>query len=183
MSDPHAGAWNHLQKWRAALDTTGSEKADGAVLADRGDRALLRRCHTLDEVLLTPVFYQVREAVRQRAPALLERRDADERLAAVLGVLAWVEVDDVERPFARQLGRRRGDSDDALLSGLRFRKLIEARDRDELFNLLRSAIQLLNRTANVRSLARDLFWWSPDTGNTSRRAWAEGYYSAAPKEI
>ncbi len=182
MTDEDPRAWSYLRRWRAALDTSGSDKEEGAALADRGDRAILRRCRDLDAVMLTPVFYGVRDAVRRQEGDLLDTWEADERLAAVVGLLAWVESDNAARPFCRQLGRKRADSEDALISGLRFRRLLEARDRRDLFVQMRGALDLLHREVNVRDFATDLFYWSPDTTNRVRRKWAEGYYSAAPRE-
>lgn len=182
MPDTPNDRWKYLIMWRKALDTTGADREGGLNIANRGDRAALRRCRTIDEVLLQPAFYQIREGLRKDG---FEFRftDADERLAAVVGLVAWIDTDDRSKPFRQQLGRRRPDSDAALLSGLRFRRMLEARNRDELFELLRHTIDLLGRSVHVPDLANDVYYWAPDSKNSTRRNWAEGYYTAAPQEL
>lgn len=183
MNEKNFRQWNYLKRWRNALDTSKSDHDKDSHLADRGDRARLRRCRSIDEVLLTPVFYDVRERLRDDGFDFDRHRDSDERLACVLGLIAWVEEDASDEPFRRQLGRKRKGSEEARLSGLRFRRLLDARDRAELFELMRPVVDLLGRSANVRDFATNIYEWSPDPSNWVRRVWAEGYYTAAPREM
>lgn len=171
-------ATKFLEKWHDALDTSGSEKNDEKHLANRGDRALLRRCHTIDDVLHTPVFFKVRHELTQRGV----RVGDDERLASVLGLLARVKVNKEGR-FSRQLARKRKDSNDAKLSGLRFRRLLQINDRAKLYEKMIGVVRLLDGAVNVSSFAKDIYYWEPNTSSTVRKRWAEEYYSAAPEEI
>ena len=174
----HRAAMEFLREWHSALNTTGAEKADGNHWADRGDRAGLRRCRSIDEVLLSSVYFEVRHQ--------LQRRDiniwSDRRLASVVGLLARVKVNDESDSFARQLARRRKESNDAKLSGLRFRRLLQIDDRDTLYEKMIGVIRLLDGSINVPSFARDIFYWNPDTSCDVRKKWAEQYYSQLPEE-
>jgi len=169
-----------MADWWKALDSSESEKGEGMHLADRGDRARLRRCRDIDDVLLTPVYYGVRHELVKRG--LSPHSLSDRKLAAVVGLLAWIDEDDFSEAFSRQLARRRKDSQDAKLSGLRFRRLLDIEDRNELYHEMIGVLRLLDGKANVEDFARQLYAWGPDSSNWVRRRWAEDYYTAAPDE-
>lgn len=176
---PDAGSL--LSYWQNALDSSGSDKADGKHLANRGDRAELRRCRSLNEVQLSQVFYGVREYLRSKNIVVDSEYD-NKRLALTLGVLAWVKTDDANQSFARQLASRRKDSQDARLSGLRFRKLLQIDDIERLYSELIGVIRILDGRVHVADFVRDIAWWRPDTSCQIRRKWAENYYSQVPQE-
>ena len=176
-----------LSRLHADLDKSGVEATNA--LADRGDRARLRRCKKLEDVLFTPLFFDVRNKLSElgygvsRGHADSATTDRDLRLACALGLVAWVDTNDGSKSFSRQLARKREEGGDAKLSGLRFRRLLEIEDRDSLFRKMISVVRLLDKKKiNVRSLAEHVYSWSPETGNWVRRRWAEDYYTSARQE-
>lgn len=180
MSHPLTGRL--LGEWHAALDSSGSDQQEKMYLANRGDRALLRRSRTIDEVLQTPVYYELRYRLAKLGIDVTTDWDGDRRLAAVIGILAWVKTNDESKPFSQQLASRRKESSDAKLSGLRFRKLLQIDDRDDLYRAMIGVIRLIDGKANVFALAKDIYYWRPDTSCDVRKRWAEHYYTAAPEE-
>lgn len=178
----HPAATGFVRDWHAALDTSGTEKQDQKHLADRGDRALLRRCRSIDEVLLTPVYFEVRHQLKQRGVDVEEDWDGNRRLASVVGLLARVKVNDERTSFARQLATRKEETDDIKLSGMRFRRLLEIDDRNALYEKMVGVIRLLDAAVNVPSFVRDIYYWRPGSDCSVRKKWAERYYSQAPDE-
>lgn len=175
-------ATNFLRTWHRALDSSSADRAEGMHLANRGDRALLRRCRSLDEIRLTPVFYALRQQLAAQNVEVAADYQGDEKLAIILGLAAWVKVNDESQRFSQQLAGRRSGTTDAKLSGLRFRKLLLIEDRQKLYEELIGVIRLLGDTANIKSLAYDLYHWRPDSSCFIRRQWAEDYYSQLPEE-
>jgi CRISPR system Cascade subunit CasB len=178
----HPLAGGFLRDWNAALDSSGSEMGGKKHLANRGDRAQLRRCRELDDVLLEPVYYDVRQRLAKLGIDVASDFEGDRRLACVLGLLAWVKENDERRTFSQQLAGRRNESDDAKLSGLRFRRLLQIDDRDELYRSLIGVVRLVGGTVNIPEFVTDIYYWRPDSSSRVRKRWAEDYYSAAPSE-
>jgi CRISPR system Cascade subunit CasB len=142
-------------------------------LADRsGDRAALRRAGTPAEVVFLPAYHDLRQRLSGTG------WQSWRALASMAGVLAHVREDDARRRFPEQLAAPGRSGGGALLSGLRFRRLIQHTDRDELFLPLIRVIRLLGGTANVRDLAKSIQYW----GERTRREWAFAYYEHAPAD-
>ena len=144
----------------------------------RGDRALLRRCRSIDDVLLSEAYHKVRNRLRRKGVGFGRKRDV--QLAFAAGLLAHVR-DDLPGGLSlleRMAAPRSDGSDRARVSGLRFRRLLRHESREALYGPLVRVIRLLDRTANVRSLARELFFWTPN----KRKKWARIYYEKAPDE-
>jgi CRISPR system Cascade subunit CasB len=139
---------------------------------DRGARAELRRAKTPTEVILTPAYHDL---YYRMLPAGWRNQTA---LAVVAAVLAQVEIHDGKAPFAAQLATPSAKgSDKARVSGLRFRRLLQHRNAEELMGPLIRAVRLLEKRANVTDLAESLHWW----GDRKRRDWAFAYYDKNPK--
>ncbi len=172
----------YLSTWHKALDSTGSDKAEGMHLANRGDRARLRRCRSIDDVLLTPSYYALREGLKSKGFDAQQHKDGDRRLATVVGLLSHIKENQTGADFAEQLATRRKDSQDAKLSGLRFRRLLTIDDRDKLFEKMIGVIRLLDGTLNVQDFAKDLYYWRPDSQCWVKKSWAQAYYSRLPDE-
>lgn len=148
----------------------------------RGERAELRRCRSPDDVLLTEAYHRIRKKFVEKN---IQFSDADARLAPVIGLLACVKTHQPVQPYESlgvQMAAPRKNSDDARLSGLRFRRLLQIDDRGKLFDAMRRVIRLLDETVDVNQLAKDVFCWSPDSGNSVRKSWARDYYNTAPDE-
>jgi len=115
------------------------------------------------------------EAVRETATlSLIQRlphyRNKD-RIAALAGVLAWVREND-DRPVARVIGRGSLDNSDAVMSEVRFRRLLHAADDGELMDAMRRLVRLADRKVNVRDLSNSVLYW----GDGVRKRWIFDYY-------
>lgn len=137
---------------------------------NRGDRAELRRCGTLTEVVFTPAYHRLRQAVCRYGAVY------DDGLAAMAGLAAKVKNDNAGLTLAEQMATKKGDS--ARVSGLRFRRLLKMKDREDLFIALGRVIALLGGSVNLQSLAQSAYFWNDRT----RKQWAFDYYSKAPSE-
>lgn len=70
-----------------------------------------------------------------------------------------------------------GSGGRSAVSDLRFRQLLTADNPEDLRLRMIRAIHLLDRSANITLLSESLFYWN----DSQRLAWAEQYYSVAPK--
>lgn len=159
--------------------TTGSEETALHVRGDRAGRAVLRRADSVTAVVMTPTYQRLHR--RLCAAGWQAREWPDDHLAAAIGLLAHVEVDD-DQPLPRAMScRSRGDSDPSTsddrppVSPLRFMRLLESPDVDALFTGLRRALPLLSQgggiRADVRALATDVVNW----GDGVKKRWAYAY--------
>ncbi|MCX2842583.1 type I-E CRISPR-associated protein Cse2/CasB [Microbulbifer thermotolerans] len=151
----------------------------------RGARAELRRCYSLDAVLLTEAFRNLWMALAQTG----RRRDRDILAwACVAAALAEVrgQPDDKTVTFAKCLGAQKEKSGKPFMSELRFARLQKSRDGDDFLTRLRRALALINKKAPVLSLADDiLHWFYEHEGHQSARPmdrlavrWATDYFTA-----
>jgi len=138
---------------------------------DRGERAILRRCATLSEVVFSPTYHSLRSSV-----ARIGFVD-DEGLALVAGLAVRVKNNDSAGSVAEQMATGKPDGS-ARLSGLRFRRLLKVKGREELFGAMNRVIAQLGGNVNLQSLAQSVYSWNDGT----RRDWAFDYYSKAPSE-
>lgn len=145
-----------------------------ALKENREDRAELRRCQTIDEVLLTEAYHKL----RKRLGAVGFTPKAEGRLGAVAGLLAHVEENIDETGIAAQMAGGTQD-EEAPLSGLRFRKLLKIESHEDLYRPLMRAVRLLDRHVNAAALAVDVFFWD----SSVRKKWARDYYDRALDEV
>lgn len=138
---------------------------------NRGDRAELRRCSTLAEVVFTPAYHRLRHAVCRSGAV----RDDD--LALVAGLAARLKNNVMDLTVAGQMATGKSDGS-ARVSGLRFRRLLKAKEREEFFTAMARVIALLGGVVNLQSLAQSAYFWNDRT----RKQWAFDYYSQAPSE-
>jgi CRISPR type I-E-associated protein CasB/Cse2 len=83
--------------------------------------------------------------------------------------------------FGRYLFRQIGDRDNALL---RFRRLLDSRDRDELDHRLRGILRLASgdRTpVDWGVLGTDILWFFAES-DAVRRRWAQDFYAPISRE-
>ncbi len=177
-----AAAW-----WRGLQDQLGDGKPNP--FADRRARAVLRRAdpgEALEEESVLGLHRRLWPERRVPLPRQIERT------LRVALVLAHIREEDKTRDggpvrgFARALGRQTFGDPAAALSPLRFRRLIAARDTDEIVREFRRAVDAAGNVANVRDLAAILLGWEDDwvrtrfafdyfaTGQTARDAKAPG---------
>lgn len=140
---------------------------------NRGDRAVLRRCRNTTEVVFSPAFHHLRLKLSQIGYF------NPESLALIAGVLSHVKIHDNGARFATQMATPKTEGSNARVSGLRFRRLLKIKDRDELFESIKRTVHLLDGNLNIYNLANDLYWW--DNGGTQKQ-WAYDYYENAPNE-
>ena len=139
---------------------------------NRGARAELRRATSLTEVVLLPFHFELRARLAGTAWRHIEG------VALIAGALAHVDHDDPGLSFPAQMARPRGSGQGAIVSDLRFRRLIQHKTRTDLFVPIIRIVRLLGRTANVSNLAESLYWWNDCT----RRECAFAYYEQAVKQ-
>lgn len=185
------------------LDVPDEDRLGVAALAwwkslddHRGERSVLRRCATTDDVRLTRGYHRLRKYVQGAGADTL----TPERLAAAAGVLAHVRThytrpDDDQWKWAafaelaasteerlRTLdeGKKwpRTRQTPAPLKENRFKRLLRTDGIEDLYRPLIRAVRLLNGRADVVRLAGDIYFWSERT----RQNWASRYYHIAEPE-
>lgn len=134
------------------------------------ERALLRRCHDLQDVAFTRGYARLRVN-------LLDRGFVNaEALALVAGVLAHVQENtghDIRSPapVAVQMAYGKPGSESPVVSDLRFRRLIATKTRSDLYPAMIRAVRLLGGAAHLPSLAKGLYWWN----DLTRQTWTFAY--------
>ena len=114
--------------------------------------------------------------------------DQIDRLALVAGVLSHVKEyrvgeteKNIQRSFAAQMAgnsSRGGEGTKAVVSGLRFRRLIQIDDDEKLFQEMIRVVRLLGEEVDIVSLAHGIYWWNERT----KKEWAFAYYENVPTE-
>lgn len=150
-----------LTDWWSKLDTTGPNRAT---------RAILKRCATLDEVALSPAYQRVYRYML--ACELWDERATpkdNDKLAAIIGLLASVKMEDADR-LPRRMSDS-GDNDRPLVSEMRFRNLLLMESADDIFRGLRRALPMIKYQANIHQLVKDVYYW----GDKTKKEWAYAY--------
>lgn len=147
---------------------------------DRGSLARLRRAASAADILdEEAVFGLHRRLGYGRANA--ERTLLPVAIAAA--VLAQVRQDSRERRPARAAGRTSlADTklETAILSPLRLRRLLQAREPDDVLRQMRRLVQLTGDPLDVGALAvLVLDWFDEERGASARMRFAYDYYAAA----
>jgi len=166
------------REWWSGLQPAGSE-GNPNHFADRGALARLRRASSLLDVLNE-------EAVFDLYRRLGFLRDYYHQtlvtVAVTASVLARVREDDRERPIARAAGRERFDDkklETAALSPGRLRRLLAARDPDEVHRQMRRLVDLCGPRLDVGGLAvLILDWFDEERGRRARSRFAYDYFAA-----
>ncbi|MCF1440564.1 type I-E CRISPR-associated protein Cse2/CasB [Ralstonia nicotianae] len=179
-----------IRSWWLALqpreDKSKSTVPGALALLGRGDRAGLKRCSGVAELLTESATFQLAERLLSLEAAKERARFADDydAVALVAGVLSHVSQDRANgKSVIAGLGRSgRGDATPKL-SEIRFRRLLQGRDLDDFYRQLVRVVQLAERTADVAQLADDMLAWCRERGHTTvtpshgvRFRWARDYY-------
>lgn len=146
----------------------------------RGDRAQLRRCHDLNEIMMSQSFMNL----RRRLQSENYHYNSNHRLvqlAAIAGVLAHLDEHVSGERFGKQLAASSGDGGRAAVSGLRFRRLLSNQAVDELYVPLVRVLRMLGRKANANDLIWSIQRWE-ESGSPVQQQWAENYYMSALEE-
>ena len=139
----------------------------------RGDRAELRRCHGPMEVAFSPAFHGLLKSLEKASPSMNK-----EALVVIVGVLSHVKENDPSKSLAQQMATPGSSGNNPCVSGLRFRRLLEIKFREQLYEPLIRIVSLLNGRANIADLADSIYYW----GGNVRKRWAYDYYAQAPSE-
>lgn len=163
---PDSGIGKCLQAWYSELDE------------NRGTRAMLRRCASLDEAVLSPAY----QRFYRRMLGFGWPEDAagwqNDRLAAIAVLAAMLRnddsiEDDVKDAYEKNLPYRMSEKkfDRPLVSELRFRALLKIDSTDDLLTGLRRVLPLIGYKTNLLRLANDVYWW----GDKTKKRWAYDY--------
>lgn len=115
----------------------------------RGERARLRRCTTLDEILLQPGFFRLCLPLPRLEKHLLEA------LAMIAGLLVLVETT-VDSSLPELLGK---GADKPVFSELRFQRLLASGNPEDFFKAMHRAIIQGGKKANPILLADEILHW------------------------
>lgn len=140
--------------------------------ANRGSRAELRRASSADDVALQGSYYALLASVMAMEDLGVLKNSIPFRLPAVIGVLAHVKSNNPDVKVAEAMGTKKKGSDQALVSDLRFRRILRLEDGDELYTTMIRVVRMLDDTVNVADLASSIFFWNEKT----RKRWASQYY-------
>ena len=134
---------------------------------DRGALARLRRCASVIDAASEPATF-----------ALCRKLEATEhdlaRVALLAAVLAQVREHDGRLRVARQIGAQNRETP-AVMSDLRFRRLLQSDTDDEKLIGFRRLVALAGRKLNVGDLADGVVNWEWEA---TRRRWIYAYHDA-----
>ena len=136
----------------------------------KGDRAEIRRCHSTSDVMFVSAYHLLLEKTNANREDPVELQS----LATVARVLSWIS-EEVNRPFAEQLA-----TNDPQFQSVRFRRLLETTEWDELGVQLVRALQFTKRKGNPADLAKSIMTWNH--GSYVKEHWALDYYRHAKNE-
>ena len=137
---------------------------------DRAGRAVLRRASSITAVTLTPPYQRLYRRLLTVGWEEKAKPYQNDRLAAIVGVLAYVEQNDDRTP-AKAMSQKGVGEDRPPVSELRFMRLLESPDLDSLFIGLRRALPLVKHRVDVLVLANDVVHW----GDAVKKRWAYAY--------
>ena len=169
--DEADAAW----KWWNGLQPNEQTKQRG----DRASLAKLRRATSVMEAAAEPVTADLFKAlgfVRSGAPRDLPRA------ALIAAILAHIPKDKDQRreTLAQAIGTPRGGGDTTqLVTPLRLKRMVAARESDDLLMGFRRTIAILKDTANVKDVARQLLLWTDEYhADRARTLFMFDYHSA-----
>lgn len=174
---------DNLEKWWVALDSRASE----GKISNRGERAELKRCHRLTDVIISSAYQR---KFRSFEKHLAGDDDSPKRLAAVMGILSHVKPDPDDGGFcelpeipAQMAKPKRKDM--PFVSEQRFKRLLRIEEIDELYPVMIRVVRMLagdkkekSGTVNIFSLAYSIYYWDEDM----RIFWAYTYYGMLDKK-
>ena len=144
----------------------------------KGVRARLKRCASLEEVIIEPGFLRLNQSLPRLSQYSLMG------IALVSGILAVVKIDDAST-LATLLGKAKEGSDKPMFSELRFQRLLASDSEEQLFQNIRRAVVQAGEKANPLLLADSLLHWHSEQRNPDwfkgNRQWqyqtAKSYYT------
>lgn len=172
---PYDTEVRHAWSWWSLLQPNDANGHRG----DRATLARLRRASSIMEAMSEPATVELYRRLGFKDQA----RDLP-RAALIAAVLAHVRPSEERKPpIAEAIGApRRGDDSQPLLTPLRFKRLIAAREPDDLLIAFRRVVAMLGKTADVNDLARQLLAFTdPDErrADIARTRFAFAYHGAS----
>jgi CRISPR system Cascade subunit CasB len=137
---------------------------------DRASRAILRRASTVTAVALSAPYQRLFRRLRTTGWNADDIPYRNDRLAAIVGLLAHVEEDSQLSP-ARAMSQKGAGDDRPAVSELRFMRMLESPDLDTLFAGLRRVLPLMEHRIDVIALTNDILHW----GDKVKKDWAYAY--------
>lgn len=156
-----------FQWWQTLVGRHPDKRETGK---DRAARARLRRA--------SPAEAMCEEATLKLFRALGASKARLPRVATLACVLATIHDNDLPS-FGRRVGRDKiDDEQSAKLSLLRFKRLLEATQEDEIAASFRRALAIAGFTVNVRDIARLVLFFDDDK---TRRDLVFDYFGAGER--
>ncbi|WIX32287.1 type I-E CRISPR-associated protein Cse2/CasB [Salinicola sp. JS01] len=156
-----------LRRWwqRLTLDPPALRRITEAPAYPRGVRAALRRCDTVESVMLTEAFRHLWQALESKvwheAPPKTARAQRIETWAAIAAVACELRNETFDAPLGKRLGEKRANTADTpCVSDLRFQQLLDCHTPEELIRRFRRALKLAgNERISVVRLADMVALW------------------------
>ena len=133
----------------------------------RGQTAPIRRCRTADEVALEGIYWRIGDALAHQNKHL-------PHVVLLFPLVSHKPNDGFS--FGRYLRTQISSGDTAQL---RFRRLLDSRDRDELDHRLRGLLKLAasgGAPVDWGVLGTDILWFFAESDRVRRR-WAQDFYA------
>jgi CRISPR system Cascade subunit CasB len=147
---------------------------------NNGNRANLRRCNTPSETVFLPVSQILISKLKESED--IKFKLSSDRICAIAGILSHVK-ENIPINFARQLSQKKSGSDQALVSDIRFRRILQYSNisEDELFyqKIIR-VIHHVDRKVNIFDIFYSLYFWG--LGDKVKKQWAYDYYGTSTSE-
>jgi len=149
---------------------------------DRGARAELRRCDSVDEVAMTPTYQRFCQLTLR--PLFGSDAVWEDRMAAVVGLIAHLRMDGRDEVlkkganYVNLLAEQMTvpvSGDRPLVSELRFRRLLQ-KDRADLYSTMLRIIRMQKGKASLFGIAQSVFFW----GDGVKKRWAYAYFPKVP---
>lgn len=140
---------------------------------NKGDRAELRRCETVFEIVTTPAYHRIyRQLIDAGLPTEGSSGQRGARLPAIVGLIAHLKDSPaMPEPLAEVMSASTKDSDRPKVSPNRFRALLQLEAPDALLGGFRRVLPLIEKEVGPSALAHDLYFWDEDV----KRRWAYAY--------
>ena len=140
---------------------------------DRGEIAKLRRCRTADDIAIEGAYWRTGGPLAQQQI----------HLPHVVLLFSLAPQTSADRfSFGDFLRRQLGEGDGAKL---RFRRLLDSRDRNDLDHRLRGLLRLASSDrapVDWGSLGVDILWFFAESGAVRRR-WAQDFYAPMDSHV
>lgn len=164
-----------MKKTKLDFEFKGSDVLLGAwhSLSNK-DRAELKRCHTLNDVVLHPAFWRTKFALINS-----DCTPGEEQLALTLAVISHVKPEDVSSSsgmsLATLMAQRNQGTNRPLISEARFQKLLRHNKRTTLFREILQCVRALptDRIA-FEAIVHPLWFW----GDNQKKDWVRDYYTS-----